>query len=288
MSRAGASRRGLPGSAISAPADRRFRRPDVRPERRRLLRTAGRILRWIAPAVLVLGAAVWLGRVLVASEWLQVQHIVVRGNARLSTAEVEALVADLRRENILSVALDGYHQRLLESPWIERATLARVLPTTIDIEIVERTPMAIARLGRQLYLVDGTGVIIGEYGTQYHDIDLPIVDGLIQSPASRGPLVDPDGAQLTAELAAAFAARPDLGRRLSQIDVSNPRDAVVMLDDDPVWLHLGTERFVERLMTYLDLAPTLYERFEAIDSVDLRFDERVFVRGQGQGQVRQF
>jgi hypothetical protein len=86
---------------------------------------------------------------------------------------------------------------------------------------------------------------------------------------------------LTAELAAAFAARPDLGRRLSQIDVANPRDAVVMLDEDPVWLHLGTERFVERLMTYLDLAPTLYERFEAIDSVDLRFDERVFVRGQG-------
>jgi cell division protein FtsQ len=222
--------------------------------------------------------------VLVASEWLQVQHIVVRGNARLSTAEVAALVADLRRENILGVALDGYHQRLLESPWIERATLARVLPTTIDIEIVERTPMAIARLGRQLYLVDGTGVIIGEYGVQYHDIDLPIVDGLIPSPASRGPLVDPDRARLTAELAAAFAARPDLGRRLSQIDVSNPRDAVVMLDEDPVWLHLGTERFVERLMTYLDLAPTLYERFEAIDSVDLRFDERVFVRGQGQAR----
>jgi cell division septal protein FtsQ len=283
MSRAGASRRGLPGSAISAPADRRFRRPDVRPERRRLLRTAWRIVRWITPAVLVLGAAVWLGRVLVASEWLQVQHIVVRGNARLSTAEVAALVADLRRENILGVALDGYHQRLLESPWIERATLARVLPTTIDIEIVERTPMAIARLGRQLYLVDGTGVIMGEYGTQYHDSDLPVVDGLCQSPASRGPLVDPDRARLTAELAAAFAARPDLGRRLSQIDVSNPRDAVVMLDEDPVWLHLGTERFVERLMRYLDLAPTLYERFEAIDSVDLRFDERVFVRGQGQG-----
>jgi hypothetical protein len=143
--------------------------------------------------------------------------------------------------------------------------------------------MAIARLGRQLYLVDGTGVIMGEYGTQYHDIDLPIVDGLIQSPASRGPLVDPDRARLTADLAAAFAARPDLGQRLSQIDVSKPRDAVVMLDEDPVWLHLGTDRFVERLMTYLDLAPTLYERFEAIDSVDLRFDERVFVRGQGQG-----
>jgi cell division septal protein FtsQ len=155
-----------------------------------------------------------------------------------------------------------------------------VLPTTIDVEIVERTPMAIARLGRQLYLVDVSGVIIGEYGAEHLDVDLPIVDGLVASPASREPLVDTDRARLTGQLLNAFDARPDLGRRLSQVDVSNARDAVVMLDDDPTWVHLGAERFVERLATYLDLVPTLRERFDAIDAVDLRFDERVFVRGQ--------
>jgi len=284
MSRANAPRRGLPGLAgIHAPTDRRFRRPDVRPERRRLVRATWRVARWVGPALIGAALALWIGRVLVSSEWLRIQHVVVRGNAQLSTAQVEQLVAGLRAENILGVGLDAYQRRLLNSSWIERATLSRVLPTTIDIDIVERTPMAIARIGRQLHLVDVAGVIIDEYAAEHRDFDLPIVDGLVDSAASRGPLVA-DRVRLTGQLLAAFEGRPDLGRRLSQVDVSNERDAIVMLDDDPTWLHLGTERFVERLTLYLDLAPTLRERFEDIDAVDLRFDERVFVRGQGQAQ----
>jgi cell division septal protein FtsQ len=284
MSRAVMPRRGLAGSGIHAPTDRRFRRPDVRPERRRLMRATWRIARWGGPAVIALALAFWLGRVLVASEWLRVQQVVVRGTVRLSTDDVEMLLAGLRTENILSVALDGYRQRLLDSPWIERATLARVLPGTIDVDIVERTPMAIARLGHQLFLVDVTGVIIGEYGVEHRDVDLPIVDGLVEGRPTPSTQVQADRVQLASRLLESLAGRSDLGRRVSQIDVSNARNARVMLDEDPIWLHLGGERFVERLATYLDLAPTLHERFETIDSVDLRFEERVFVKGQGGGK----
>ncbi len=281
MSTGRAARRGLPGTAgVHAPTDRRFRRPDVRPERRRLVRATWRLARWAGPVALAAVLALWLGRVLTASEWLQVRQIVIRGNARLSTAEVEKLLTGLRGENILRVALDGYQERLLESRWIERATLARVLPTTIDVEIVERTPMAIARVGRQLHLVDVAGMIVAEYGAEHRDFDLPIVDGLVSSPASRAPLVDADRVRLTGQLLAALDARPDLESRVSQVDVSNVRDAVVMLDDAPTLLHLGSDRFVERITTYLDLAPTLGERFNEIDAVDLRFDERVFVKGR--------
>jgi cell division protein FtsQ len=281
MSRAATPRRGLAGSGIHAPTDRRFRRPDVRPERRRLMRATWRIARWGGPALVVVALAFWLGRVLVASEWLRVQQVVVRGNARLSPDDVEMLLTGLRKENILRVALDGYQQRLLDSPWIERATLSRVLPGTIDVDIVERTPMAVARLGQQLFLVDVRGGIIEEFGVGHRDLDLPIVDGLVQAPGGRSTPAQADRVQLTADLLKSLAGRPDLGRRVSQIDVANARDAVVMLNDDPIWLHLGRERFVERLSTYLDLAPTLHERFETIDSVDLRFEERVFVKGQG-------
>jgi len=43
-------------------------------------------------------------------------------------------------------------------------------------------------------------------------------------------------------------------------------------------VRVGTEQFVERLQSYVDLAPALRERVAAIDSVDLRFDQRVYVR----------
>ena len=43
-------------------------------------------------------------------------------------------------------------------------------------------------------------------------------------------------------------------------------------------LRVGDSNFVERVQSYLDLAPALRERVPQIDYVDLRFDERVYVR----------
>jgi cell division septal protein FtsQ len=66
--------------------------------------------------------------------------------------------------------------------------------------------------------------------------------------------------------------------QISQIDVSDSRNAVVLLEGDPTLIRLGNERFVERLQSYRELAPALREQVPAIDYVDLRFDERVYVR----------
>ncbi len=78
-------------------------------------------------------------------------------------------------------------------------------------------------------------------------------------------------------------SRPDLGARLSQIDVSDPHDAVVILDKDAVAVRLGEDRFVERLQAYLELAPLLRERAGDIEYVDLRFGERVYVAAERPG-----
>lgn len=290
MSRpASAVRRGLPvvAAGVAVPADRRFRRPEVRPDRRK---RSGRALwiaaKWLVMLAIVVGAVVWAVHHVPHSPLLAVRQIAVRGNVRLSTGEVEALLADVRGQNVLSVDFDEYRRRVLDSPWVERVTLSRILPSTIEVRIAEREPMAVARLGRQLYLVDRTGIIVDESGSQYGEFDLPIVDGLMSSAASSGPIVDPARARLTATLLAALATKPDLLQRLSQVDVSNDRDAAVMFDHDSAWLHLGDTEFVERIDTYLELGPTLRERFQGIDYVDLRFNERVFVRARsGSTQV---
>jgi cell division septal protein FtsQ len=160
-------------------------------------------------------------------------------------------------------------------------TLARLLPSTIDVQVAERVPMAIARIAQQLYLVDAAGVIIDEYGPQYRDFDLPIVDGLVAAQTAGAPAIDPGRLQAAADLLAALAASPEIAARVSQADVSNARDVVVLLDDDPARLHVGDEAFVERLQQYLELAPALHEQLAAIDYVDLRFGDRVFARAQG-------
>jgi len=86
---------------------------------------------------------------------------------------------------------------------------------------------------------------------------------------------------LASRVIAGLQQQPELARLVSQIDVSDARDAAVLLKNDTAVLKVGHEKFAERLQSYLELAPTLRERVDGIDYVDLRFDERVYVRPRG-------
>ena len=278
------TRRGLPTAGVAVPSDHRYRRADASPVRRRRLSwTVRGVVRWTVITCALAFAGTWGGQRLVASDVFLVRDIVVRGNNRLSTGEVELLLAGLRDENMFFVDFEHYRLRVMDSSWVEQVSLSRVLPSTIVVDVVERTPMAIARFNQLLYLVDQTGNIIDEHRAEHRTFDLPVVDGLLVASRGDGPPVDPERVRMTVALLDALASRPDLQQRLSQVDVTNPRDVVVMLDDDPAWLHLGQAAFVERLQRYLDLRPALLDRFGALDYVDLKFDERIYVRGQRQG-----
>ena len=162
----------------------------------------------------------------------------------------------------------------------------RSLPSTVEIGVIERRPIVIARLGSELFLVDEDAVVIDTYGPRYAGLDLPVVDGLGAGPAKAGAALNRERMALAARLLEAVGSRPDLARRISQVDVSDPRDAVVTLERDPVLVRLGEEQFVERLQSYLELAPSLLEQVPEIESVDLRFGEHVYVGAAGRASGR--
>ena len=56
------------------------------------------------------------------------------------------IVDGLRGRNILTVDLDEWRARLLASPWVEDATLRRMLPGRDRVEIRERRPIGIGRV----------------------------------------------------------------------------------------------------------------------------------------------
>ena len=268
---------------VKAPAEKNFRRSRVKPGSRKpgtsLLRfVSWRLVRY-AMSMLVVGYAGYTATALVLhASVLQVRRIAVHGNVRISSGEVQAIVDGLRGTSIITADLIGYRRRLMESPWIADVALRRVLPSTVEIFVSERRPVGLCRLGNTLYLIDGSGTLIDEFGPQYAEFDLPIIDGLVAAPNSGQPTIDASRAELAARVIDALAPRKDIAQRVSQIDVRDPHDAVVMLQDDAALLHLGDDKFLERLQSYVDLAPALREQVSDIDYVDLRFGERVYVR----------
>jgi cell division protein FtsQ len=267
---------------VKAATEKNFRRAKAAPVKRRrgAIRLTWRALRHAASLAFVLYAGWRAAALVLGASPLQVSHVVVRGNVRLSSGEVDALVHNLYGTSILTTDLSALRRRLLESPWVAEVALRRVLPSTIEVVVSERRPIGICRVGSQLYLIDRHGTLIDEFGPEYAEFDLPILDGLIRSPRQGKPMVDETRAELAARVIDAVAGKPEIARRISQIDVRDLHDAVVLLEGDPAMLHLGEERFLERLHSYVQVASALRERIPDIDYVDLRFEQRVYVRPQ--------
>jgi len=265
---------------VSAPSDRRFRRAHVTPARKP--RLFGVTWRKSGRAAVLIALLMYLGylaiRDVLNSETLTITRISVSGNSRLSSGEVVSLLDGIRGTNMLTVDLESWREKLLSSPWVADAAIRRVLPGTVAVAIAERQPMGIGRVHDDLYLIDDRGGIIDQFGPNYAEFDLPIIDGLAAAPRDNGALIDETRAALASRVLSSLHTRPDLARRVSQIDVSDLRDAVLILKNDTALVRVGHEQFAERLQSYVDLAPALRERIASIDYVDLRFDERVYVR----------
>ena len=272
-------------SAVAARTDRRFRRAHVKPGRKRRWYAVLKPLVVWTLAVAGLGYGVYRTSVVAAqAHVLMVDKIIVHGNERLSDGEVMTILAGLRGESLMWTDLEAWRDRLKGSPWIRDAALRRSLPSTVEIVVTERTPVGIGRIDGELYLVDESGVIIDEYGPHFADFDLPIVDGLPAGTGGVGSVTDEPRAALAAQVIAAVKAKPQISNRLSQVDVSDVHNAAVILTGDSARIQLGEDRFLVRLQSYLDLAATLRERVAEIDSVDLRFDDRIYVRPIGKSK----
>jgi len=269
-------------TTVAAPADRRFRRSHVKPSRaRRRWNRAVPLLKYL-PLALIAAYGAHVGwKSVVQAHVLSVERIVVRGTERLSEDDVLEALNGVHGESLVRMDLERWRQQLLATPWVKDATLRRSLPSTLEVVIWERRPIGIGRLKNALYLVDEGATIIERLGPQHADLDLPIIDGLGVPGGASPPAADPARAELASRVIAAFKPNQDVARRLSQVDVSDVHNARVILADDPAAIWLGDDRFLERLQGYLEMAPALRERVERIDHVDVRFENRIYVRPAG-------
>jgi len=278
--------------AVKAPADKRFKRGRVKTPRkakRRWVALVRPLVKWTLVLAIVGYTTTRALALVTESPALRISHVTVQGNRHLTVSDVRARVRMLDGANIVRADLDTARRRLLGSPWIAEATLRRELPATIEIAIEERQPVALARFARGgLQLIAEDGIVLGPVIAGRDDFDLPIADGLTPVPGRQlsGPglgvgipaRVDPERAGLIGRLVESLRPEDGLLALISEVDVTDVEDAVVLLGDDPARVHLGHEDFARRVRAYRDLAPTLLQHVAAIDSADLRYVGRVFVR----------
>jgi cell division protein FtsQ len=169
-----------------------------------------------AAAVAVLGAAsggVWAShRWLTTSPRFAITEITVAGTHRVAPDELRAALPVRVGDNVF-LELTDVARAARDNPWIADASVHRILPHTIAIEVREHTPAAIVELG-ELYLADASGHPFKRAALELGEAEgLPIITGIGRASYA----ANPDAAAATVKDAiAAFAgwqtaARPAIG-----------------------------------------------------------------------------
>ncbi len=199
---------------------------------------------------------------------------------------LEVMGGDIGR-NIFFVPLSERKQTLEKIPWVESASVMRFVPNRLKIEIHERTPVAFARVGSKILLIDPVGTLMDLPAAGKKKYSFPVILGMNSGePASTRAARMKIYNDLVSQLDAAGA---HYSQELSEVDLSDAED-VKVLPSDPqgeVLVHLGSSNYLERYKVYVSHVREWRQQFDKLESVDLRYDGQIIVNPDLQGTIKQ-
>lgn len=206
--------------------------------------------------------------------------IEIQGNVHLTRDELINIFGEDVERNIFYVSLAQRRAELQQLPWVEHATVMRLLPNRLRVSIVERTPVAFVRQGSQIGLVDASGVLLDmpQHGDAHYSF--PVVTGIVASDplstrAARMKIFE----QFTSDL---DSSGEKISQKLSEVDLSNPEDVKAVIPDDgkDVLVHFGDTDFLNRYRKFEEHLAEWRTQYPTLSSVDMRYERQVVLQMQ--------
>jgi len=205
------------------------------------------------------------------------EDIQATGLTEVSRSEMMPVFGEDIGRNIFFVPIDQRRRALEQIPWIERATVMRVLPDQIRVAVVERQPVAFTRHGEQIGLVDVNGVLLAMAPATMakHHYSFPVLTGI-----DAGDSADSRKARMDVYLrmmAELDADGKHNSEQISEIDLTDPEDARVLMPEQgaDVLAHFGEDHFLERYERYQAHIAEWRQQYPHLAAVDLRYDNQV-------------
>jgi len=242
-----------------------------------------RALVWAAVAVAGFAVAGAATRFLLYSPQvllLKPDQVEITGNHIVNREAVLQQFARDRGHSVLAIPLDTRRSALEELPWIESASVQRILPNRIRVEVTERIPIAFLRNGTELALIDAHGVILDR--PRGEDLQFPIVTGLPENLPR-----EERGKRMQTYLE--FIKNIDLVRagssdRVSEIDMANSKDLRAVMtgiagpnDSQAVTIQFGQGDFAAKYRMVIENFAQWQAGNGRVRSIDLQYSRQVIL-----------
>ena len=209
-------------------------------------------------------------------------NIQATGLTEVTRAEMLPVFGEDIGRNIFFVPLNERRKQLEQIPWVQHATVMRLLPDQIRVSVVERQPVAFVRHGQQIGLVDANGVLLDMPAATMarHHYSFPVLTGIdagdpLLSRRARMDVYE----RMVGEL---DAGGQHLSNQISEIDLTDPEDARVMMPEQgsDILAHFGEDHFLDRYQRYKSHIEEWRQQYPKLAEVDLRYDQQVVLEMQ--------
>lgn len=209
-----------------------------------------------------------------STQWLQqsstlpLQQVVIRGDFKnLEPTALENLVLATAKGGFFAVDMQRIRQTIERQAWVDRASVRRIWPDTLYVDVVEQVPLA--RWGKDS--------LVNQRGEPFRPGDGRYPAGLphLNGPEGASQEVSNRYRKITADL-----REIELKVKMLQMD---QRRAWVMVTERDIWFELGSQQVELRLERFINLYRQLHGVGQRVlKSVDLRYRHGFALRWQGQ------
>ena len=242
-----------------------------------------RMFVWTLVGIALVALAAVVGRFLLHSPQLLLlkpDQIEVRGNHIVAREEILKLFIQDRNRSVLRVPLDARRAEIQQLPWVEEASVQRILPNRLRVFITERTPVAFFRNGAELTLIDGQGVLLDRPAGE--DFHFPIITGFSES-------VPREEREKRVQTYLEFMkdvdlVRPGSSERVSELDLGNPRNLLAVLtglgsgdEAHAIAVHFGQNDFTGKYRMLVENFAQWQASVGQVRSIDLQYSRQVVV-----------
>lgn len=189
-----------------------------------------------------------------------VAEIEIAGNTHTTASDVFQALGLAEQRSLLSMSPSDARQALTQLPWVGSASIAKVYPNKLQIEVTERDAFAVWQQGEALTVVEQDGSVIGGYAADARLAALPL-------------LVGKGAAELGSDFVEMVAAFDDIAPRVRAYIRVGTRRWNLRLDNG-ITIQLPEQGADIALARLTDMQVDLGVLDRDLAGIDLRFEDR--------------
>lgn len=213
---------------------------------------------------------------LISWDNLDIKEIEIASRKPKVKEEIQLFFEGKNLGNLLLLDIGHLQDVLSAHRWVKEVRVRKILPSTLKIEIKERTPVALLKKG-DLYLIDEEGVLLKKIERR-EEMNLPLLFDL-----------DNFQKEYKEKLKLAWKCLHDLSpsqrERIEVLDLTEYENITVQLKKEQTRLILGDDQFSQKLKSFQE-SRAAFKKYGDLEYVDLRIPDRFYIKPKKNSSYR--